>query len=412
MELESHEPDHSTHQETQDSPEFVLPRVPRDTETVVVSVVQGISNLHDDEFEDEDSAEEPSMIPLETHDDEDKYKQDRESAQRFSIRQHWWIMVSLALLDTISGTLAILPILYLPSIVLLLFGQLTLPLNMLLSRFILQYQYVNLHYYGAVVVLLGVLVASYADATNPKNSFNYDMMIFWSLLLLIVKFLGAGASIYRERMLKKYNLKAWHTTVWVSLFQSLFSLLLLPVVLIPFPAPWIPIQVGDLELYIRNAFHCLFGQSLEGLVTAPSLVLNGTTHEISSEMTNLCVGDNNWILFCIFLLFNIIYNVLDILLTKLMSSNYAITMAVLRIGLSAFLFTQKWLAGPAYHEILFLQVIGFFVILLGILVYKNQPFQEPPANKPKDITTADGTVVKPSKQKKKHRILLDEDELQ
>lgn len=206
------------------------------------------------------------------------------------------------------------------------------------------------------------------DSFFCSVKFDNRMLVFWALLLLVVKLIDAGTIIYRERMLKKHNLKAWHTTVWVSLFQTILSLLLLPVILIPFPKPWVPISVHEFEPYVRNAFHCIFGQPLELNVSNVTMGVGSPNSNI-----NLCVDDNNLVLFAFFLIINIAVNVLSLQLTKLKSSNYAITMAVLRIGISAFLFTQEWLAGVAYHAIMFLHVIGFFVIVLGILVYSSQP---------------------------------------
>jgi len=191
--------------------------------------------------------------------------------------------------------------------------------------------------------------------------------------------MDAGTTIYRERMLKKHNLKAWHTTVWVSLFQSVLSLLLLPVILIPFPKPWIPVNFDTIEPYVRNAFHCLFGQPLEiNIVPVDNDTIgfgSPSSAWVSSPSSyiNLCTNDNNLVLFAFFLFINVIVNVLSLQLIKLKSSNYAITMTVLKIGISAFLFSQEWLAGAAYHTIVFLHVIGFLVILFGILVYSSQP---------------------------------------
>lgn len=339
---------------------------------VIVDVMQGPTNVHDEE--DENSAQEEL--------DDDKYtkkdKSDRPPAE-FSIRQHWRIILSFTILDTLTTTLAILPILYLPSVLLLLFGQLTLPLNLFFSKFILHRGFKNTHYYGALVVLLGVIVASYADIHSSSVQGDGKMMFFWAGLLTIVKFIDAGSGIYREHMLKKHNLKAWHTTVWVSLFQSVLSVLLLPVILIPFPPPWMPISLDQMELYIRNAFHCLFGQPLE-VNTIPfpnsSLSPSFTNPSPSPSTQDLCVHDNNLILFLAFLFFNIILNVMSLVLTKLKSSNYTILVSALRIGLTSFLLSQEWLAGLAYHALVFLQVLGAFVILSGMLVYSSQPLNE------------------------------------
>lgn len=138
-------------------------KLPRRT-TINIEVAVGPKDIHDHD-DDEDSAQEYQDII----EDENKYHEENPApSQRFSIRQHWVIMLTFAVFDTLSGTMAILPILYLPSIVILLFGQLTLPLNLLLSKLVLHYQFQRTHYYGAIVVFLGVIVASYADSYNSR----------------------------------------------------------------------------------------------------------------------------------------------------------------------------------------------------------------------------------------------------
>jgi hypothetical protein len=351
-------------------------KVDEEMNDIQVNVTRGPPNLHDFENE-EDSAQELSP----PYDDKnEKFKENR-NPPVFSIRQHWFIIVSFTLFDTITSTLAILPILYLPSFVLLIFGQLTLPLNLLFSKVILKYEYAKSNYYGAFIVLLGVFVASYTQfGSTTLSSDAIKATLFWCGLLLLVKLIDAGGTIYREKMLKSYNLKPWHVTVWVSLFQSILSLALIPIILIPFPRPWEPLTTQDLAPYIRNSFHCLFNEPLEldtSLVIITPSPMQGVNNTTIINPEDLCVDDNNFMLFLAFLFFNIVVNVMSLTLIKLKSSNYAIVMSAFRIGLVSILLSIPAIAGVAYSPISFLQVIGTFVILLGMLVYDLYTPQAP-----------------------------------
>lgn len=264
-------------------------------------------------------------------------------SHRFSIRQHWREILIMAVTDSITGAMSILPILYLPSIVLLLLNQLNLPLNMFLSRIVLKYEYQRLHYLGAATVIMGVLTASYSELESKSNdSLPADQLLFWTLLLLMAKFIDAYVTIYRETKLKNLYLKPWHVTAWVSLIQTGFSLGLLPIALIHFPPPYKAIPVLEFGHYIVHSLHIL---------SLPE----------------------NLILFIAFLFFNIIYNVLSLTLVQLKSSNYAILMAILRLGITAFLLTQPWIAGLATHALSYMHVVGFAVMILGVSSYSYLP---------------------------------------
>ena len=293
---------------------------------------------------------------------------DESKVERFSLRQHWKTVLMFALSDTFSGTLSVLPVLYLPTIILLIIGQTTLPLNMFLSIVILKVQFERVHYYATILVILGVITASYSVGGGSSAALDGQLTIIWILVLLIIKMIDSYVSIFRERRLKDLQLKSWHTMVWVSIIQLPMSLLFLFIVFMPFPKPFQQLQVAEFAAYMRNAFACLSSNALERI---PSI-----SEEVYQKTNAGCQSYNNMALFFFFLFFNIIYNISSLTLIRLRSSNFAISTATVKIGLTAFLLSQPAIAGGAYQVISFMNVIGFLVIVVSLSVYNTAPIPE------------------------------------
>jgi len=290
--------------------------------------------------------------------------------EHFSLPQHWRTIFYFALSDTFTGTLSVLPVLYLPTIILLIIGQTTLPLNMFLSLVILKVRFERIHYYATLLVILGVITASYTMDNSSSGATRIDgqLLIIWILVLLIIKIIDAYLSIFRERRIKDLQLKSWHTMVWVSVMQTPMSLLFIFIIFLPFPKPFQQLTTGEFAAYMRNSFACLSSRPLERI---PSI-----SEEVYQLTNTGCQYYNNAVLFAFFLFFNILYNISALTLIRLRSSNFAISTATVKIGLTAFLLSQPAIAGGAYQLIGFMEVIGFMVIVVGLSVYNYSPVPE------------------------------------
>jgi hypothetical protein len=293
--------------------------------------------------------------------------------EQFSIHRHWKFITILATIDSITGVATIFPLLYLPSIVLMVLGQLGLPLNLFMSRTILKVYYKTVHYLAASTIIVSVIVASYASVTDAGarvDSSQTQVIIFWSLWLIMMHLINSYLGIFRERKLKEYQLKPWHTMVWVSIIQAPISILLIVIVFLPLPSSFKPVLPAQFSQYLVNAWNCFLNQRVDPLS--------------STDDPNLCVNSNNIQLFCIFLCFNVIYNAASLILVKLRSTNFAITTSIVKIGFTAFLLSQQGIAGSAYQQITFLHVLGFIGLVLGIFTYNTETVPQYNAERTED----------------------------
>lgn len=282
---------------------------------------------------------------------------DRYPNEHFSLRKHWKIITILAAIDTAIGLAGMLPVLYLPAMIMLVMAQINLPLNIFLSRLLLKSSYHKIHYLSACSIVISVLTASYGSGMEVITSSNkpVKMVIFWSIWLFGVILVANYLSIYKERKLKEVNLKPWHTMVWVSVIQLPLSLLSIFIVLLPLPNPFATVEWSELGAFIQNGWLCLANQSTP---------------------TRHCENDNNMLLFCMFLIINIVDNIAAITLVKLRSVNFTITTSIIKLGVSGILLAIEPLSGAAYQMVTFLHIVGSLGIVIGVLLYYSQPREE------------------------------------
>ncbi len=115
-------------------------------------------------------------------------------------------------------------------------GQVTLPLNMLLSMVFLQTRYERSHIIGATMVLYGALVCMIPIFRGEVALNSPDPSFGW-LLLYVFSMVPAATSngtaipridtrrqlsctvVYKEIGLKDVDLDIWYVNAWVSTYQ-------------------------------------------------------------------------------------------------------------------------------------------------------------------------------------------------
>jgi len=118
-------------------------------------------------------------------------------------------------------------------------------------------------------------------------------------------------------------------------------------VFIPLPdSPYV--DPANLFEYIWSGIKCFFG--------------------INSVLSDQC--DFFWLVFAVFICFNMTYNILLLVVFKRGSSTLAVVASVARLALSNFGFLIKFLAGEAYLEALSpFDIIALIMLILGIIIY-------------------------------------------
>jgi hypothetical protein len=160
------------------------------------------------------------------------------------------------------------------------------------------------------------------------------------------------SNVYKEGGLKNIKSDVWHVNAWISVWQILQGLLTLPTVFIPWPAPAEVIAPNTFGTYVVNSSKCFF----TGENPVP-----GSPDDCESA----------WIIFILYLVFNITFNQLMLVVFKKGSSVLAVIGSTLRLPLVDLLLLWRFLAGPATIAA-FTQWDGYalVMIIVGIVLYK------------------------------------------
>lgn len=186
------------------------------------------------------------------------------------------VYITCAFLDAVAMLLGILPLIYLPGPVVVIMGQLGLPLMMAVSRWYLGRKHSTTHYLAAATVISGVIIGTWPEYENSRNtnSQSYMLFFFWAFLLTISHLPCTFKQAYQEKYMKYYNIDSLQFISWVSLYQLPMNFLGLPLVLFPLPYPAMTVTPENFWKYVSEGFKCFFG-SFETDV-------NDMVHHISS----------------------------------------------------------------------------------------------------------------------------------
>jgi hypothetical protein len=170
-------------------------------------------------------------------------------------------------------------------------------------------------------------------------------------------------------------LDVWYLNGWVALYQFIFGLLSFPVVFIPLPAPATYVSPRDFGLYFVRGIKCFFGINSQLTIATP----------------DRC--DYFWLIFMIFIIFNMTYNILILVVFQRGSSTLAVVASAARLALSNVGFLIKPLAGEAYQNKLTLfDIIALIVLIMGIVLYslkqERTALPTDPLRKVLDTTTS------------------------
>lgn len=279
--------------------------------------------------------------------------------------------IVVSMLDGITILLRYLPTLYMDSELQVLLSQIGLPATLAFSWFYLGRRYRLTHYLGVITVILGVCVALIPSmdelAKGPPNAF-----VVWVIMMMVSTIPGAFSKVYQERWLYRYQLDPIYFLAWTALFQTLWSvmMLMIPLIPIPAPAPYVPInKFGDL---VVDSFACFFGNT-----DVSSAAHINASYTAGSQLANAlhgasCTDPAPATIFVIFIMSNVVLNAVFVAFIKAATANLTTITNVLRIGVSAILFTWEWMAGASARSLTRHIVLSLFVEATGVFTFKSR----------------------------------------
>uniref|UniRef100_A0A7S3G041 Uncharacterized protein n=1 Tax=Palpitomonas bilix TaxID=652834 RepID=A0A7S3G041_9EUKA len=259
----------------------------------------------------------------------------------------------MGMLDSIGNLLSTIPAPFLSGALNVVIPQGIIFVNMLLSLIFLKTRYKLTHIAAAIVVFLGIVIAVY-----PKMCDGGGSQFYWIALLFISNVPQAASNVYKEYALKAYDLDVFYVNSWVALFQLLFGILLAPTVFVPIlsgASAADTLKPAEFGQYLKESILCFAG--------------------ISSKPGDICGCKDGpvYLVFIVFIGFNITFNIAYLLVFKYGSATLAVVAGAVRLALSDFGFSIPFVAGEAYALLQATDVIALVFLLLGVVWYRVLP---------------------------------------
>lgn len=251
-------------------------------------------------------------------------------------------------LDSVSGIMQVFAATYLGGSLIILLGQAAIPVSMLISRALLQSKYSVYQYVGAVVVSTGLLIVLGPSLSgNGSSGTDSHAVVFWSVVMIVSCVPMCLSSVYKEKALGEAELDPVYLNGWIAVFQLLMAIpLTVPAAMVGDPS----VQPAHLLENLADGFKCYMGQN--SITDGP--------HKDDCEKATIYVTT--------YLLFNVAYNLLIILILKFGSANILWLAMTIMVPLGNVAFTFPFM--PEHQPLHANDIAGLVFIMLGLFVYR------------------------------------------
>ncbi|GLE04985.1 hypothetical protein PINS_up013969 [Pythium insidiosum] len=202
-------------------------------------------------------------------------------------------------LDSMAGILQVFAATYLGGSLIILLGQAAIPVSMVISSALLKTRYTIYQYIGAIVVTVGLVVVL-GPGVGSSGGTDAHTTVVWSLVMIFSCVPMCLSSVYKEKALGETELDAVYLNGWIAVFQFLIALpLTIPAATIGDP----PVSPDHIMQNLYDGLKCYMGQNS----------ITEGAHKDDCERATVFVTA--------YLLFNVAYNLLIILILKFGSAN-------------------------------------------------------------------------------------------
>lgn len=269
--------------------------------------------------------------------------------------------------DSLSGIMQVFAINYISNASLIvLVQQSAIPISMAISVYALNSVYTKSQYIGAGVVLLGIVVvliptffghaastdsgegATHSGSSGSETGSSTEM--FWLLVMIISCIPMCLSSVYKEKALGETEIDVVYLNGWVAIFQFLIAIPL------SFPTAWVQgLPMDQIWPNFVGGFWCWMGYNTITADNNPySLPLD------HCEKAPFYVNA--------YLIVNVVYNFLMVLVLKLGSANilWMASTVIVPVGNVAWSFDFM----PGHQPLKFWDIVGLVVIMTGLIIYR------------------------------------------
>jgi len=265
----------------------------------------------------------------------------------------WYKFAVMGVLDGIAGLMQSFAVNYIASgsLITILY-QTAIPISMIISRVMLKAKYGIHNYVGALVVVAGVIIVLIptflpgAESTTSKVS--QVMTIVWAGVLIASCIPMTLSSVYKEKALGEVEIDVVYMNGWIAIYQFIIS------VALAIPSAYASnITIEQLPANFADGAKCYVG-------------INSILHTTDSVQADDCHSAPLYV--TLYLFFNVMYNILIIMILKYGSSNILWLAMTIMVPLVNFSFALPFMPKPipltTYND------VGLVVIMLGLVIYR------------------------------------------
>jgi len=262
----------------------------------------------------------------------------------------WYKWAVMGTLDGIAGLMQSFSVNYIPSgSLIILLTQSAIPISMAISKLFLKAKYQMQHYLGAFIVIAGLIVVLlptflHGQSGNSNGETNFQIAM-WCLIMILSCIPMTLSSVYKEKALGELEIDVIYLNGWVAIYQFLVTISLVVPGAYASDLTW-----RDIPDSITNGFKCYIG-------------INSITvgdHPDDCTYAPLFVN--------LYLFFNVVYNVLIIMILKYGSANLLWLAMTIMVPLGNFAFTLNFV--PGHQPLKPTDIVGLVVIMTGLILYR------------------------------------------
>lgn len=315
-------------------------------------------------------------------------------------------------LDSVSGIMQTLSINFIQNgTLVVMVMQTAVPISMAVSKWFLGTKYRISQYVGCVIVAAGLAVvliptlmaAKKKDECSTENSASTIGLAILGLTLANIPM--CLSTVVKEKTLGETSIDPIYLNGWVAIYQFLFSFpLMLPA------APTVGLSIKDLPRNLVDGAKCWFGvnsiknttaaiTALSSFGSGLSTMIMDDSHSVPQPVSNTFFSsraatvatmthsthtltaasdtcDDTTYDDCamapvyvnIYIFFNLIYNILIILIIKYGSANMLWVAMTIMVPLSSIAFSLDFM--PNHQDLKIKDILGLIIILAGLITYR------------------------------------------
>jgi len=255
----------------------------------------------------------------------------------------------MGMMDSLAVTSSTFAVNYITNAsLIILLQQAAIPISMVISAIFLQARYTTYQYWGATIVMCGIAICVFPSLGSGDAGGLVEAM--WMGVLVVSCIPMCFSSVYKEKALGEVDMDVIYLNGWVNLYTSLFTIFL------AIPSAYsMGIPTSHILPNMYDGWQCYLGID-------PINQVNGLNSSPTSDCSSAFLLVNTYIFF------NVIYNVLLILILKYGSANILWLASTVMVPFGNIVFSLPFV--PGSQPLTTPTIWSLFLMMLGLILYR------------------------------------------